>query len=111
MEAYTFFADLANEAEIPEDGILSRPIFNNETLRVVLFAMSAGQELTEHTTSMEAVLYFVRGSAALTLAEDTHRVESGAWVRMEPRLAHSIRAESPLVMLLVLVKHPSKGEH
>ncbi|MCC6143355.1 MAG: cupin domain-containing protein [Candidatus Hydrogenedentes bacterium] len=109
-DTYSFFADLAAEAEMPEDGILSRPIFNNDTLRVVLFAMSPGQELTEHTTSMEAVLYFVKGSAQLTLGTDPKQAQAGTWVRMEPRLPHSIKAEEPLVMLLVLLKAHKAGE-
>ncbi|MCC6144651.1 MAG: cupin domain-containing protein [Candidatus Hydrogenedentes bacterium] len=104
MEPYTIFADLAEEAEVPEDGILSRPVFNNESLRAVLFAMSAGQELTEHTTTMEAVLFFVRGSARVSLGNESHEARAGTWIRMEPNLPHSIRAETPLVMMLLLLQ-------
>lgn len=102
---YTFLPDLnALIGEIPEDSILSRTIYSDERLKVVLFGFAAGQELSEHTASQPAVLHFVRGEGELLLGADLHRVEPGAWVHMPPHLAHSVRAETPLVMLLLLLR-------
>ena len=33
------------------------------------------------------------------------RTMAGAWAHMAPHLPHSIRADTPLVMLLTLLKH------
>ena len=49
---YTFFADLAAEVQIPADGILSRTLYNDDRLKVVLFAFAEGQELSAHTAPM-----------------------------------------------------------
>jgi len=101
---YTYFADLAKEADIPVDGILSRTLYTDEQVKVVLFGFGAGQELSEHTASMPAILHIVQGEAHLTLGDDSLEARAGAWVRMAPGLQHSVFAKTPVVMLLLLLK-------
>ena len=101
---FLYFENITAEAESPADGILSRTLIANDALRVVLFAFSAGQELTEHTSTMEAVMHFLSGEADLTLGDESRSAGPGTWVRMEPKLKHSIRAKTPVQMLLTLVK-------
>ncbi len=104
---YTFIQNLAAEQPVPEEGTLSRTIRNDERVKVVLFAFAAGEELSEHTSSMAAILHFVSGQAKLTLGGDTLAVAPHAWVHMAPNLSHSIHAETPTVMLLILLKDRS----
>lgn len=102
---YTCFVDLAREAgEIPADSILSRMLYDDGQLRVTLFGFAPGQELSEHTASMPAILHFVEGSASLTLGTDAIEAGAGTWVHMPAWLKHSVRARTRLVMLLLLVK-------
>ena len=101
---YSCFADLAAEVELPADGTLSRTIYQDERLKVVLFGFSAGQELSEHTASTSAILQFLKGEAKITLGEDTVSAAPGTWIHMRPNLKHSIRAKTPLSMLLLLLK-------
>jgi quercetin dioxygenase-like cupin family protein len=103
-EAYTLINALPSCVEMPEDGILSKPISTNNYLRATLFALSAGQEMSEHTTTMEALLQILEGEADLTLGDDPHRAGPGAWIRMSPNLRHSITAVTPLKMLLVVLR-------
>ena len=103
-ESYTHILDLATQAQPPDDGILSRTLLDDVKLKAVLFGFGAGQELSEHTASMPAVLHFVTGRAALSLGEDTQSAGPGTWVHMPAGLKHSIRAETPVVMLLLLLK-------
>jgi quercetin dioxygenase-like cupin family protein len=102
--SYTYIADLAKQVDIPADGILSRTLYNDEQVKVVLFGFDAGQELSEHTASMPAILHIVRGEALLTLGDDSLEAEAGAWVRMPPELRHGVYAKTPVVMLLLLIK-------
>jgi quercetin dioxygenase-like cupin family protein len=90
--------------EIPPDSIVSRTLSDDGQAKLVLFGFAAGQELSEHTASMPALLYFVDGEAHLTLGEDEYPARAGSWVSMAPRLPHSIVAKTQLVMLLVLLK-------
>ena len=62
---YTHILDLAKEAEPPADGILSRTVFQDDRLKAVVFGFGQGQELSEHTASKPAVLYFVKGEASV----------------------------------------------
>jgi len=101
---YTYIADLAKQVDIPVDGILSRTLHEDEQVKVVLFGFGAGQELSEHTASMPAILHIVQGAARLTLGDDSVEAEAGAWVHMPPELRHGVYAKTPVVMLLLLIK-------
>jgi quercetin dioxygenase-like cupin family protein len=103
-DSYTHFADLAAEVEPPADGTLSRTLYHDERLKVVLFGFSAGQELSEHTASRPAIMQFIQGEAAVTLESDPVHARAGTWIHMPPNLKHSIRAETPLILLLLLLK-------
>ena len=100
---YTVCADIA-ALDIPPDGILSRTLYNDEHVKAVLFAFAQGQELSEHTASTPAILHVLKGEASLTLGNDTVDAKAGTWVHMPAGLRHGVRARTPLVMLLHLLK-------
>jgi quercetin dioxygenase-like cupin family protein len=101
---YTHINDLAKDAEPPAKGILSRTLYNDERVKAVIFGFGQGEELSEHTASMPAMLHFLQGEAALTLDDDTLEARPGTWVHMPTGQRHSIRAKTPVVMLLLLLK-------
>lgn len=105
MTSYTFWADLAATVpDVPTDSIISRTVFKDKTLQAIVFGFAAGQTLSEHTSAFPAVLHILSDQARLTLGEDAHAVEAGAWVHMPPHLPHSVVAETPLTMLLLLLR-------
>ena len=104
MSEYTWFLDLANEVRPPDKGILSRTLYNDGRLKAVAFGFAQGEELSEHTASMPAVLHFLQGEAAMTLGDDRHEAKPGTWVHMPKGLKHSVQAKTPVVMLLLLLK-------
>ena len=101
---YTHFSDLAKEVQPPDKGILSRTLFSDDRLKAVLFGFAQGEELSEHTASVPAVLHFLQGEAAMTLGDDRHEAKPGTWVHMPKGLKHSVQAKTPVVMLLLLLK-------
>ena len=100
---YTHFSDLAKEVQPPDKGILSRTLFNDDRLKAVAFGFAQGEELSEHTASMPAVLHFLQGEATVTLGDDRHEATAGTWVHMPTGLRHSIQAKTPVVMLILLL--------
>lgn len=102
--SYFVTPELIKEIDIPQRGILSRTIHDDEDVKVVLFGFSAVHELSAHTAPMPAELYFLEGEADLTLGTDTHAVKAGAFAHMPPYLSHAIVAKTPLVMLLIMIK-------
>ena len=101
---YELLTDLSSEVDMPADGTLSRTIHQDERLKVVLFAFSAGQELSEHTASTPAIMHFLSGEADVTLGDEKSSASAGTWIHMAPQLPHSIRTKTPVVMLLSLLK-------
>lgn len=99
----TVFIDLVGEVEIPEDGTLSRVLYKDPSLRLVVFAFDAGQELTEHAAAVRAVVQVLRGRLQLTLGSEEVTGEPGGWFRMPADLPHSVRALEPSVMLLTML--------
>lgn len=104
MADYTYLLDLAKEAQPPADGILSRTIYQDDQIKAVLFGFATGQELSEHTAAKPAMLFFVQGEATVGLGADQQPAQAGTWVHMPANLKHSIHAQSPVVMLLILLK-------
>ncbi len=104
MTDYTHILDLVNEAEPPADGILSRTVFQNDRIKAVVFGFGQGQELSEHTAAKPAMLFFVKGKATVGLGDDVQEAQTGTWVYMPANLKHSIKATTPVVLLLVLLK-------
>ncbi|MFO0840811.1 MAG: cupin domain-containing protein [Gemmataceae bacterium] len=102
--SYTHFGDLAKEVQPPGKGILSRTLHNDDRLKVVLFGFAQGEELSEHTASMPAVLHFLQGEATVTLGDDRHEARPGTWVHMPTGLRHGIQAKTAVAMLLLLLK-------
>jgi quercetin dioxygenase-like cupin family protein len=104
-EHYRLFTDLsALIPEVPADSILSRTFYKDDRLSAILFNFATGQELSEHTSVFPAILHVLNGRARLTLGPDVMTAESGAWVHMDPNLPHSVYAETPVVMLLLMLR-------
>lgn len=103
-QAYTYVRDLAALAQAPADSIVSRTLYKDAQVKVVLFAFAPGQELSEHTASTAAIIHVLQGDARLTLGGDVVEASEGTWVRMPPQLPHSLLAKTPVRMLLLLLQ-------
>ena len=103
-ELFHTISNLETEVSAPSDGIVSRTVYQDEHLKVVLFGFAPGQELSEHTASMPAIMHFLRGEAQITVAEKADNATAGTWVHMAPNVSHSVLASTETVMLLLLLK-------
>jgi quercetin dioxygenase-like cupin family protein len=101
---YLHFDDIAAQVDIPVNGITSRALFSDAHTRVVIFGFDAGQELSEHTASVPALLHVLRGEAVLTLGADRRAAGPGSWAYMPAQLPHSIVAQTPVILLLTMLK-------
>lgn len=105
MSLYSYIESIAAMLpDVPEDSILSRTVHDDDQLRVVLFKFAPGEELSEHTSTHAAILYFVEGEARLKLGGDIMDAHAGTWAHMTPNLPHSITAQTPTIMLLLMIK-------
>ena len=102
--AYTLVNNLSHLLESPADGTLSKTLYQDGRVKAVLFHFSAGQELSEHTSSLPAILHFLDGEAEVGLGPDRVAATTGTWIHMPAQLPHSILAKTPVTMLLLLLK-------
>ena len=103
--AHRFERDLvALAGEVPPDGIVSRQVVNDASLKLTLFGFAAGQELSEHTASRPAVLQVLAGEGTFGLGDEVVDVGPGSFAYLPPHLPHTVTARTPLVLLLTLVK-------
>ena len=96
--------DLREPISTPADGIVSRAIHDDAACRVILFSFAAGQQLSDHTASMPAILEVVEGEADLSVGGEHIEGRPGTWIHMAADTSHGIVARTPLTLLLTLIK-------
>ena len=95
---------LMDDIQLPESGKQSIVLLDDTNTKVVLFAFAAGSGLTEHVAPLPAIIQMIKGEAALTVGNELVAGKMGTWIQMAAKTPHSIQAESPVVMLLTLLK-------
>ena len=95
---------LSDETQFSANGIVSRTLLRTSTTRVVLFGFAEGQELSEHTSTSQALIQILSGSCEFSLDGKPHSMKAGDLLHMPPNLPHSVRAIERFSMLLTLLK-------
>ena len=102
--AGTILADLTAEVEIPVNGTLSRVLYKDDHVRLVAFAFDTGQELTDHTAGVPAIIQVVFGELEISLEGVVSTIGPKSWVHMQAGLTHAVKALEPTVMVLTLLR-------
>lgn len=100
-------AVVANAADLVnyQDGsIVSRVIAKAATGNVTIFAFDAGQGLSEHTVPYEALVHLLDGEANITVAGETHRVQSGQVLLLPANQPHAVEATKRFKMILTMIR-------
>jgi quercetin dioxygenase-like cupin family protein len=97
-------ADLMEMAEVADKGIVSKSIVENEHHKIVHFTLAPGQELSEHTASVPAVIQVLSGEGAVVLAGVAHEAGPGKLYYMPAELKHAVQARGELVFLLTMFR-------
>jgi quercetin dioxygenase-like cupin family protein len=104
LKPYTYLQDINLAlAQVPQDSILSRSLYQAADCKVILFGFAPGQMLSEHTAARPAVIHILEGEVDLTLGADHFQAGPGSWAHLEPNVQHSLLAKTPTVMLLTLI--------
>jgi quercetin dioxygenase-like cupin family protein len=84
--------------------VVSKTLLDKKIGTLTLFAFDAGQGLSEHTAPFDAVVQVTDGTAAVTIDGTVHQVQAGEMIIMPANLPHSLQAETPFKMLLVMIR-------
>lgn len=107
QKPYTLYEDLTTVVpNPPPNSILSHSLLQHPRLKVILFLFAAGQELSEHTASVPAVIHILEGECDLKVSGDKYRLQSGAWLFMEAQTPHTLVAHTDVRMLLLMLPDP-----
>ncbi|HUK78706.1 MAG TPA: cupin domain-containing protein [Thermoleophilia bacterium] len=99
----TVVADLRTP-EFARDAIVSRSLVENDHHKIILFTLSAGQELSEHTASVPASIQILAGEGSVELAGKEHAARPGMLYYMPAELRHAVRARGDLAFLLTMFR-------
>ena len=86
------------------NAVVSSEIISQPTGSVTIFAFDKGQGLSEHTAPFDALVYILDGQAQITISQKSQIVKAGEIIIMPAHQPHSLHAEQPFKMLLVMIK-------
>jgi len=95
---------LAEETQFAPNGIVSRTVLRTANCRVVLSGFSEEQDLTEHTSTQDALVQVLSGECEFSLEGRSRTLKAGDLLYMPPNLPHAVRATTRFSMLLTLTK-------
>ena len=96
--------NLAEEIQIQDGSTVSKTLHQDDHLKIVLFGFDAGQELSEHTAAVPAIMHFLDGEADVTVGDEASKAKANSFYHMAAKTPHSIAAIKPTKMLLLLLK-------
>lgn len=99
----TDVADLAALVPVEAGGTASTTAFRANGARVVVFAFDAGQDLHEHTAAVPVLIQVLDGKVRITADGRDVSLTPGGIAHMDAKVPHSVHAEAPSRMALILL--------
>lgn len=103
MPQYSLTENLLSAIEFSPDATQSKTIYRDERVKIVLFALAGGQEMTRHAAAVPAILQILKGDARVTLDDEERELAGGSLACMQANLPHSIYARGDVIMLLTML--------
>ncbi len=97
-------AKIAEFIDYQQGAVVSREIVKRSGGSVTLFAFDEGEGLTEHTSPFDAVVQILEGTADITVAGKSHRLQAGEMILMPALQLHALIAPSRYKMILTMIK-------
>jgi quercetin dioxygenase-like cupin family protein len=98
----SFSFPLKERIEYSEGGVLSKVLFKDNSCQYTLFCLAEGTNISEHTSTRNAVVQVIEGQGILTLEGNKIQLEPGVFVFMPANAPHALKAEENLSFLLTL---------
>jgi len=92
---------------LTQHGIASRVLAKTSGGSLTLFALDAGEAISEHTSPFEAFILVLEGTADLTIAGTRVGATPGTIVRMPAGVPHAVEASEPTWLLLMMLRDRS----
>lgn len=96
--------DLKELIAYEQGQVVSRTIAQIPEVSITLFSLAAGEGISTHTTSGDAMVQILDGEAEITIGDQTLTVKAGETVIMPSDIPHSLEARKAFKMLLTVIK-------
>ncbi len=87
-----------------ESGIWSKTFEKTDRLNAVIMKLSAGEDLSEHTSGYEGIIQVIDGEGVIRVGDETVEAKEGTWIHMPAKTKHSIESINNLTFILYLLK-------
>jgi quercetin dioxygenase-like cupin family protein len=98
----SFFFSLRERIEYSTGGVFSKVLLKDNNCQYTLFCLAADTNISEHTSTRNAVINVIEGRGILTLEGENIQLEPGIFVFMRANAPHALKAEENLAFLLTL---------
>lgn len=95
--------NLAGQVTVQPGQIVSRTLAQNDAVSITLFAFSAGEEISTHSSDGDAMVLVLEGTGRFTVDGKVHTVSAGETLIMPAGKPHAVNAGSDFKMLLTVV--------
>lgn len=93
---------LKDKIEYAETGVLSKLLVKLPYCQLTLFCLAAGTDISEHTSTRNAVVQVIEGRGILTLEGKDILLEPDVFIFMPANAPHALQAQENLAFLLTL---------
>ncbi|MBU1277174.1 MAG: cupin domain-containing protein [Proteobacteria bacterium] len=100
--------DLNGLVEYQQGQVVSRTLAQNNFLSLTLFAFEAGEGISAHTVSADALVHIFDGEAEVNIDGQVMTVAAGQVVAMPAGKPHGLTARKRFKMLLTVVRPPQQ---
>ena len=84
--------------------VVSRTIIDKPAGTVTLFALDAGQGLSEHSAPFDALVQILEGALSVRVGGHVHELAAGEMIVMPADVPHALSAAVPAKFLLTMIK-------
>lgn len=84
--------------------VVSKTLAQIPAANITLFSLDAGEGISTHTTSGDAMVQILEGEAEITIGDKTVTVKEGKTVIMPSDIPHGLEARKRFKMLLTVLK-------
>jgi len=95
---------LADTVNYQDGAVVSRTVVKRATSTITIFAFDAGQGLSEHTASFDALVQILEGRAEITISGQRFQLQSGDAIVLPAHQPHAVNADSAFKMLMTMIR-------
>jgi quercetin dioxygenase-like cupin family protein len=97
-------ANLLAAVPIVPGSVVSKPLVNADSCKMIVFAMDEGQSISEHHAPYVATVHVLEGRLDFAVAGEKHVLVANDWLLIPFDAKHDLTATEPTRFLLTLLR-------